>query len=1024
LKLPKIYNRPAETVSVVDARRVASEFDPTIAQPITREVLRNDRLPSSASQAIREVLGAGYDEELDHQIALTLRGSNVRENLNLEDKEVNRIAGTKEAQLANKITAGEISLLDAQLQMAKEKGIKLPESEPTLREKIQNKVLEITPPKVLEELADIQKKPTSIFGKLYEGFKKGVLNIAEDLPITKIVANIQAGMSPVEALKKGDSSGFNEKLVRKQEEFINQGVEPEEAKTKAFFALAKEESEFAVAGFLGGQGEKKVSDKAAKKVRGFIESAKNLITDLDKTSGQYIPRETDKLAIKAKNLIKENIDIAENLATYGSDDAAVATASELLKHYSLEAEKATSQSVKNALYDKAAKIANSIAPKLTESGRSIQAASILGRLTPEGQVKFAASQIAKYNEGLVLAKRIPELTGEQSRYILNEMKFINGMAEGVEKAMKFQKLQNYISDLVPSPLIKKVIAVWKAGLLTGIKTQGLNIFANISHAGTEIVKDIPATMVDKIVSLFTGKRAVTITTKGEISGIKEGVQKGLRYLTTGFDERNIGAKLDYKRVNFGEGKIKKALQTYTDTVFRVLGTEDQPFYYAAKIRSMFEQAKVKAINKGLKGKEAQAFIDNLIQNPTDDMIRYASMDAEIAVFQNRTLLGEAAKGIQKVGKGIGEFLVPFGRTPSAVATQILNYSPVGLVKTIVENIGKGRFDQRLFSQGIGRAITGTGAMYIGAELFKNGLMTLESPKNERERELWKLEGRKANSIKIGDKWRTIQTLGPVGNVLITGGHLQNEFSNSGSPSEAMANALAGASLSFTEQTFLTGVSNFIDAISDPTRSAENVAGSTLASGIPTIISDIGRASDDKERRANTIIEKLQARIPGVRETLEPQVSVLGEERERIGNVLEVLADPTRPSEEKSTPVVSELRRLWDAGYKVSPTLLGDKKGYEGLTDKQNTELWKLAGEITNEKLSNLFISEQYQKLAEDEKAKKVNDFVEKSKVSARAGMVLELTQDLQGAEWAKKLSELKKSGLMTREVYNKYLEIK
>jgi len=287
-----------------------------------------------------------------------------------------------------------------------------------------------------------------------------------------------------------------------------------------------------------------------------------------------------------------------------------------------------------------------------------------------------------------------------------------------------------------------------------------------------------------------------------------------------------------------------------------------------------------------------------------------------------------------------------------------------------------------------------------------------------------LEGRKANSIKIGDKWRTIQTLGPVGNVLITGGHFQNEFSNSGSPSEAIANALAGASLSFTEQTFLTGVSNFIDAISDPTRSAENVAGSTLASGIPTIISDIGRASDDRERRANTIIEKLQARIPGIRETLEPQVSVLGEERERIGNVLEVLADPTRPSEEKSTPVVSELRRLWDAGYKVSPTLLGDKKGYEGLTDKQNTELWKLAGEITNEKLSNLFISEQYQKLAEDEKAKKVNDFIEKSKVSARAGMVLELTQDLQGAEWAKKLSELKKSGLMTRDVYNKYLEIK
>src|SRR3990167_5787919 len=122
----------------------------------------------------------------------------------------------------------------------------------------------------------------------------------------------------------------------------------------------------------------------------------------------------------------------------------------------------------------------------------------------------------------------------------------------------------------------------------------------------------------------------------------------------------------------------------------------------------------------------------------------------------------------------------------------------------------------------------------------------------------------------------------------------------------MSKTLAGASQSFTQQTFLTGVSNFLDALSDPARSANSVAGSTLASAIPTFVADISRATDTRERRATEIIDKLQARIPGIRETLEPQVNVLGQEKDTIGNPLEIMADPTRPSPAQSTPLIQEL----------------------------------------------------------------------------------------------------------------------
>jgi chromatin segregation and condensation protein Rec8/ScpA/Scc1 (kleisin family) len=765
----------------------------------------------------------------------------------------------------------------------------------------------------------------------------------------------------------------------------------------------------------------KVQGTPVKVERGFITSIKEELPDL-KVAGQYVPRATDTLAIKARNLVKDNLETAERMALKGTDDDAVATGAELLKYYN-----------ENKLYDRAAELANTMARNLTEQGRSIQAASILGRLTPEGQVKFAAREIQKYNEAIDnakgglfgLKKKIPEITEQQTKTILNEMEEISKITDITQKSMRFQKLQNYITDLVPSPLIPKIIGVWKAGLLTGWKTTGVNIFSNVSHFGFEIAKDVPATVVDSVASLFTGKRTLGLTTKGVGGGIKEGFEKGLQYLKTGYDERGIGLKLDWKRVNFGKSKVAKGIQKYEETIFRVLGAEDQPFYYGAKARSLASQAKAEAINKGLRGSEATKFIDELIQNPTDKMLNYAVLDAETAVYQNRTLLGKAASAIQKYVPG-GEFVVPFGRTPSAVATQIINYTPVGIVKTIIQNIGKGKFDQRLFAQGIGRGITGTGVLFIGGELMKKGLMTLDRPTGEREQKLWELEGRKPNSIynPITKNWDSIQVLGPLGNVLLIGGQFQDKLSKEGSPTKAMIDATWGSVKGFSEQTFLTSINQLVSTLSDPERSAESYVGNTLSSFVPTILSDVARATDTKERRTENILEKFMARIPGLREELEPQITALGEEKERVGSFLDVMINPLRPSPAQTSPVIEELRRLMDAGFSISPTLLGDKEGYKILTQEQNTDLWKRSGDITNQKLQSLFNQPEYQKLKDDVKAKTIESFVEKSKLIARTEKVLELTEGLTGQELLMKLSELKKDGLMTREVYNAYQKLR
>src|ERR1041385_7533973 len=194
--------------------------------------------------------------------------------------------------------------------------------------------------------------------------------------------------------------------------------------------------------------------QAAKKTaapveRGFLQSVKDAAPELKaRVSGQYIPRSTDELAIQAKNLIKDNITTAENLAKTGTSDKAVATAAELIKHYTESAKGAADKATADVLYDKAADVANTIAHSLTDQGRAVQAASIMGRLTPEGIVRFAARDIQKYNTAIDVAKsklggfnttamlkKIPELTGEQLANLTKKAEQITAMPDGIEKAM-------------------------------------------------------------------------------------------------------------------------------------------------------------------------------------------------------------------------------------------------------------------------------------------------------------------------------------------------------------------------------------------------------------------------------------------------------------------------------------------------------------------------------------------------------------------------------------------------------------
>lgn len=765
----------------------------------------------------------------------------------------------------------------------------------------------------------------------------------------------------------------------------------------------------------------------------FAQGAESMIEGASATTAKATARSTADLARQADDIIAsstkdEIFDIANR-----RDDLGTAVASRYLNK--LAEESATANAGRKLeIAEEAANLVNTKASRLMEAGREIQAASLLARMTPEGQLSYIAGEIRRHNAKNP-TKKVPELTPEQASEILDEMNEISKMADGTEKQMRFFNLQRRVQEMIPSGPLRKAVALWKAGLLTGIKTLGLNLFSNASHFATETLSDITAAGFDSVASILTGERTIAATFRGTLDGLREGTYKGKRYFLTGFDERNIGDKLDYRRVNFGKGPVGKKLQWYTDQVFQTVGAGDQPFYYATLARSYMNQALAKATNEGLKGKARIKRAYEIVEDPTEEMMEYAVRDAATAVFTQETYLGKIAQDVQRLGGGVGEFVVPFGRTPSAVATQIMNYTPVGAVAEVIKQIKKGKFDQRMLSKALGRSTVGTVPMVIGWNLAEQGLVSLDYPVGDsRQIELDKAEGVEYNSIKIGDEWRNPITLGPAGNLILFGAHMRNAIEKYGSNTEGIGMAALGLLSSFTEQTFLTGFENFTNLIFDPVGQGQSSFRSFIASFVPTIVSDVARATDTVERESPTVGTRVASRIPGLRQGLEPKVDTLGREQfisgrggEILPDFLESMADPTRPSQDISTEVTNEMRRLLELADQTNNTDLAEDLrkaaptrsglfGYDTLTDAQETQLQKYAGETINGQLRNLFLMPEYKSAPDVEKAKVIDAVVRQSKDAARARIVLEVIAAVPSEKRASALQRMYKDGLITNNV--------
>lgn len=731
--------------------------------------------------------------------------------------------------------------------------------------------------------------------------------------------------------------------------------------------------------------------------RGFTTSVKESgkVSKGTKTnvSGTYVPKSNKELMGEAQSLLNEGVSIKfKNIK--GLDQKIAATMQE-----AINLDRAGN-------HQAAANLFNNLSEHGTELGRGVQAFSMLNKMSPQAIALSAAGKIKAYN---ATAKRpIPELTGSQQKIISDMVTRIDSLT-GRERNIAINELQNTINNFIPSTLGDKLITVWKAGLLTSLRTHERNVLGNTIMNIGEITKDLPATLADKILAKQTGQRTITATIKGIGSGGKKGWQATKDVIKYGYDPEDSISKFDVHHVTWGNNPVEQALKKATNVVFRTLAGGDKPFWSAAYARSLYDQAGAQAINAGQQGN--RIFIEKLVKKPTEQMLKTAFADANYATFHDKNGLSRLANSLKRTlsknewAKIGGEVLAPFTGVPSSIAGKTIAYSPIGLIRGInnarriinpqqIANLDITEL-QRQASQQIGRGVVGSAIYLLGAYLMSKGLMTGQ-PKDQKESELWRLENKQANSIFINGKWRSINSIGPQNLIMLAGAKLQEEIQRDDSSLSKYTANLIKDQLS---QTFLQGVQGPLNAINDPDRYAKSYVGGQVASVIPNIIKDVARATDKSARETNTFTDYFQAGVPILRNQLLPKRTVLGDvipqEPTGLGAFID-LFNSKKPSEDA---VVKEISRLYGAGVEAIPSVLQKSQTISGervkLEPTQLNAMEAGIGEYLKPQLINVVASKEYKSLSDEDKGKVIDDLVRDVRKEYKSGKLKTENKDME-----------------------------
>ncbi len=662
-------------------------------------------------------------------------------------------------------------------------------------------------------------------------------------------------------------------------------------------------------------------------------------------------------------------------------------------------------------YDGMVEIAKKLREIGTTAGQTVQAFNIMERMTPEGMVKYAQSELSEAYDRMVKNKSKEwidehredfDLKPDEVEFIMDTMKEVSKMEDGYDKRVKLAEIQKLMTDKLPPEKGAKIRSWMRISMLFNPKTQVRNVAGNALIMPVNSFSDLFSSYVDKLIAKKTGIRTTgTTNVKAMIRGIKRGAYEATNDYRMGINTKDMeGNRFEISNGKSFNDKIAmgKALNRTEALLNYVMDAGDRVFSEAAFENSLRNQ-----------------LVLNNATEITQEMIDIAHQEALSRTWNDnnnytRFVLG-VRKGLNKLnvnGYGLGDVLIPFAKTPANLTKAIVDYSPAGLVSTINKGINlkrsltNGQYTatmQHEFVQSLGKATAGTMLYILGIALAKAGITSGDSDDDKDTANFLKNTlGISSYSIKIGDKSFTYDWAQPFAAPLsITANVVNSQKSDTQALLEGIIGSLDTAGSILLEQSFLQSIN---DVLNDNDGVVSGIINEVLelpARAVPTFSKQIADLVDGTQRTSfeygkpvQSAINSIKAKIPFVSKTLSPSVDTLGREIQKYGgknNIFNVFLNPANVNTENISKSAEEIYRLYKktGDQTIMPRVVSyNVKGNgEKLTSEEKAEYQKISGRIIEDNVQLLLKDNSYKEMNDTEKTEVINKIINYSYNKAR-----------------------------------------
>ncbi|MBB6425170.1 thermonuclease family protein [Sphingopyxis sp. JAI128] len=527
----------------------------------------------------------------------------------------------------------------------------------------------------------------------------------------------------------------------------------------------------------------------------------------------------------------------------------------------------------------------------------------------------------------------------------------------------------------------KLVELWINSLLSGPQTHVVNMLSNTLTSVAQIPEHAVAAgmgaarrvasrdAVDSVTFSEVGSRAV-----GMLQGAKEGAREFARALRTG-EASDFVSKVEDQGQKAISGLKGEIIRTPT----RLLTAEDELFKGMARRMELTGLAMRKAHAEGLKGDALRARSAELFANPTDDMIESALDYGRYVTFQRP--LGEIAGPVSRATQAapVLKLILPFVRTPTNLFKFAAERSPAApLLKEWRKDFAAGGPKRDL---AIARVMVGSGFGAAFAEMAVNGLITGSPPSDQNRLRQLRASGWQEYSVKLGDTYYSYKRLDPFALTIGAAADMATLGDGMTETEREEGAGLIVASIlgNLSNKTWLSGVSDMMEALNDPERSGgtfvKRLAGSLA---VPTGVSQVARWMDPTMREAPDTMSYIQSRIPGMSDDLLPRRDMWGQPIVSQGGVGPDFLSPIWASKETNDPIVAAL--LAD-NLKVGK--LGRKVGGQKLSDAEYNRYQALAGPVLRDEIAMLLAEPSWSQLDQEGKQDELDKTAKASRAIAR-----------------------------------------